>query len=232
MNAVKIILFTVMTNLISLNYVCALEKGNFYISGSYGTGVADKFSYNDEDFASKKPSNADVLNFAMGYGITDNIRAEMSYVDFYGLKYKYAKTGVDEANNLVQYLFNQKVKAEALFISAYYDINKFGKVKPYVTVGVGLAKVKAGDINYQINQENSSNRVVGILPGLCKKQFAWQIGTGMNYTVNDKVNISIINYRYNKLGKAKFRNLNEKNAPIISTKLVVHSITTGIIFKF
>ena len=221
-----------MTNLISLNYVCALETGNFYISGSYGTGVADKFSYNDEDLASKKPSNADVLNFAMGYGITDNIRVELGYVSFYGLKYKYAKTGIDEDNNHVQYLFNQKVKAEALFISAYYDINKFGKIRPYVAAGVGVAKVKAGDLNYKIKQENIPNRAAGILPGLCKKQFAWQIGVGVNYTVNDKVDISIINYRYNKLGKARFININEQDEPIINTKLAVHSITTGIIFKF
>ena len=79
-NFAKYTILLVATSLCTINDANAVEKGKFYASGSYGVGFADKFDYKDEngEVAVKKPSNANVFGAAIGYGVTDNIRAELS----------------------------------------------------------------------------------------------------------------------------------------------------------
>jgi opacity protein-like surface antigen len=231
-NFTKYTILLAATSLCAINAANAVEKGKFYASGSYGVGFADKFDYKDEDgvLAVKKPSNANVFGLAVGYGVTDNIRAELSYNGFYGMKYKYTQTDEYEEQEIVQYNYNQKVSANALFISAYYDINKFDKIKPYVAAGVGVANVKSGNINILAKQEDKEDINDVYAEGINKKQFAWQLGTGVNYVVNDKIDLNLVNYRYSNLGKAVTKADGED--PELKTKLAVHSISTGITFKF
>ena len=90
-NLTKYTILMAATSLCTFNAANAVEKGKFYASGSYGVGFANKFDYKDEDgvLAVKKPSNANVFGLAVGYGVTDNIRAELSYNGFYGMKYEH-----------------------------------------------------------------------------------------------------------------------------------------------
>jgi opacity protein-like surface antigen len=221
-NFTKYTILLAATSLCTFNAANAVEKGKFYASGSYGVGFADKFDYKDEGLAVKKPSNANVFGAAIGYGVTDNIRAELGYNGFYGMKYKF------EDNDLVTH--SQKVSADALFASAYYDISKFDKIKPYVAAGVGIANVKAGDFTTSNSAETNID-----YKKQSKKQFAWQLGTGVNYIVNDKIDLNLVNYRYSNLGKSVATATSEDQSDAGDTatvKLKVHSISTGITFKF
>lgn len=233
-NFTKYTILLAATSLCTINAANAVEKGKFYASGSYGVGFADKFDYKDEDLAVKKPSNANVFGAAIGYGVSDNIRAELSYNGFYGMKYKSVLQISGEYAEGQEILMNyhQKVTANALFASAYYDINKFGQIKPYIGAGVGISKVKSGNMFSKDNQEGEQTVA---LEGKSKSQFAWQLGTGVNYVVNDKIDLNLVNYRYSNLGKVHLKENNtdpDNQIPALNTKLAVHSISTGITFKF
>lgn len=158
------------------NSANAVGQGEFYTSGSYGIDLADKFNYDDEFLAAKKPSNANVFGLAVGYGITDNIRAELAYNSFYGMKYKYDFTANFGSGESAKYSLNQKVAVDALFISTYYGINKFDNIKPYVGVDVGMANVKAGDINMVTRQEGAEDITDQYRAGANQKQLTWQVG--------------------------------------------------------
>ena len=74
----RFIKYTVLlaaTSLCAFNAANAVEKGKFHASGSYGSGFVEKFDYADADIAVKNTNNADVFGVAIGYGVTDNIRA-------------------------------------------------------------------------------------------------------------------------------------------------------------
>lgn len=223
-NFTKYTILLAATSLCATNAANAMEKGKFYTSGSFGLGLADKFDYKDEDgvLPVKKPSNTNVFGTAIGYGVSDNIRAELSYNGFYDMKYKI------EDNDLVTH--SQKISADALFTSAYYDINKFGQIKPYVAAGVGIANVKASDFTTSNPDETNID-----YKKQSKMQFAWQLGTGVNYVVNDKIDLNLVNYRYSNLGKSVATTTSEDvedAGDTASVKLKVHSISTGITFKF
>ena len=125
----------------------------------------------------------------------------------------------------------QNVSADALFINAYYDIHKFGQIKLYVTSGVGIVNVKTSDLDWKLtSKERNINDVDA--EGLNKRQFAWQLGTGVNYTVNDKIDLNLVSYRYSNLGKVHLKENESLDSPALKTKLAVHSMSTGITFKF
>jgi len=81
-----------------------------------------------------------------------------------------------------------------------------------------------------MKQENTDDKDDIYAKGTNKKQFAWQLGTGVNYTVNDKIDLNLVSYRYGNLGKTVTK-ADSKN-PVLKAKLAVHSISTGITFKF
>lgn len=234
-NFTKYKILLVATSLGAINAANAVEKGKFYASGSYGVGFTYKFDYKDEDgvLAVKKPSNANVFGAAIGYGVSDNIRAELSYNGFYGMKYEHLYKDSEDLKGEINATYTQKVTANALFVSAYYDINKFGQIKPYVGAGIGIANVKSGDMFEAISREpNQVNQ-----EGKSKFQFACRLGTGVNYIVNDKIDLNLVNYRYSNLGKAHLKEyIDDKDAGAnivaAKTKLAVHSVSTGITFKF
>jgi opacity protein-like surface antigen len=207
----------------------AFEKGKFYISGTYGIGIADKFDYDDKELATRRPSKVNVFGLAAGYQFNDNIRAELSYTGFYGLKYKGEK---DQGGDFIDpeiYTYTQKTSLDSLFINTYFDINKFGNIKPYITAGIGVARVKVGTI---IAASNRSNDIAPYADGRNNDQFAWNLGAGINYEINDHIEFNVINYKYNNFGKIKTKEGNANDEPALTTKLAIHSVNTGIIFKF
>jgi opacity protein-like surface antigen len=145
-NFTKYTILLAATSLCTINAANAVEKGKFYASGSYGVGFADKFDYKDKDgvLAVKKPSNANVFGAAIGYGVTDNIRAELSYNGFYGMKYKDKYTAPNQdVEGDTKFDFSQKQTANTIFFNTYYETQKFSKIKPYIGGGIGVSVNKA-----------------------------------------------------------------------------------------
>lgn len=236
----KYIILMAATSLCATNIANAVEKGKFYASGSYGVGFADKFDYNDEDLDVKKPSNASVFSLAVGYGVSDNIRAELSCNGFYGMQYKFKKfldTVDDNGEDTKTHVdLKEKNTVYAMFASAYYDVNHFGQIKPYVGAGVGVAHVQSKENNLQEvymvqgGEEALTKTAEDTFKGsVSKTQFAWQVGAGVNYALNNKVELNLVNYRYTDLGKSAVM---EGSIHDNSIKIRVHSISAGLTYKF
>jgi len=240
-NFIKYTILMAATSLCGINAANAVEKGKFYASGSYGVGFADKFDYNEPELLDvRKPSNANVFGAAVGYGVTDNIRAELSYNGFYGMKYKSIgiKPNNEVSGDIIQEINSTKQNANAAFVSVFYDIkvNKLKNITPYIGAGIGISQNKSEDMTTVFNTYNSSDSLTESeeeVDYLSKKtnSFAWHFSAGVNYTVNDKIDLNLINYKYANLGKVKILSKNEEGA-VLTNKLKLHTINTGITFKF
>lgn len=100
--------------------------------------------------------------------------------------------------------YKMKIDVQSLFLNAYYDFKNSTAFTPYIGAGVGLAFVGANvsedgaedipgvsndDWNYSFGKKTRTN-------------FAWNVGLGCAYALNDTVSIDL-GYRYADFGKAK-----------------------------
>ena len=210
------------------NTANASTDGKAYIAGSYGIGVANKFNY-DPDLTIERPKNSQIFGVAFGYQFNDNIRAELAVNNFNNFKYKNYNQLDDEDGNHQDNYFYQKISSNSLFANFYYDVNKFEKFKPYLSIGVGVSQNKSGNFNRKAidNGEIEDNHT--LYQKSSKKQFAWNVGAGISYEVNNKVTLDLVNYKYYDLGKTSTKP--DEVGDSMKSKLKVHSITTGIRIK-
>ena len=196
-NKTKCALMLVATVACNISTANASGKGKIYISGNLGMGIVDKFDYKDEDgdLAMKKPSNPKVFGAALGYRFNDNFRIEISYSGFSGIKYNHTVYQAEEVKDEGRY--EQKVKARSLFVNSYYDINKFNQIKPYIGVGLGIAKVSGNDITFTPKH----------------------VSAGVNYVLNNKLDQNLVNYRYSNLGKLITKKHHDEDSGEISPPL-------------
>lgn len=96
-----------------------------------------------------------------------------------------AEKGMKIGNNGPQ--GNVELDSQSLFLNAYYDIDTGTKFTPYVGGSIGYAKVE-GTISaagFSMSEDDTN--------------FAWQLGAGVAYAVNDNVSVDF-GYRYTDMG--------------------------------
>ena len=225
-------LFTFVT----INSAVAYEGKKIYIGAGYGLGIANKIGSQYKlapnlAFAQNRPRDSQIFSLALGYRLSNNVRAELAFNQFHGFKYQglarpYADYLPSITGNKVNYEYKQKISSNAFFANFYYDFNQFNKFVPYVNMGLGLSKNKSGilyvkhkDVWKTANKSETRN------------QFAWNVGIGIAYKLNNKICLDLINYKYNDLGKFSTKEDIAKDRMVIS-KLKVHGISTGIRMQF
>jgi len=173
-------------------------------------------------FVQNRPRDSQIFSLALGYRLSNNVRAELAFNQFHGFKY--------QGLALVNYEYKQKISSNAFFANFYYDFNQFNKFVPYVNMGLGLSKNKSGTLYVKRKD------VVGDSWEIANKsetrnQFTWNVGIGIAYKLNNKICLDLINYKYNDLGKFSTKEDIAKHRMVIS-KLKVHGISTGIRIQF
>ena len=162
-----------------------------YVSGSVGMNIPNDSDLTDSAIpgftVTAEADNGWAFGMAVGYALQNfRVEAEFSYltndidtVKAYG--YSFDSTG--------------DVSAATGLINGYFDIPVNAKFKPFVTAGLGLAKVEINDFNIEGSgvADWSDDDVV----------FAWQVGAGMGYAVTDKV-ILEAKYRYFQTSDPEF----------------------------
>ncbi len=153
------------------------------------TDVDANLAYSDEGVSEKYNIGDKGLGGALAIGAKadlpyGSIRAELeyskkadskkSYTEFYGDKY------------------STKIETQTYMINAYYDFDTGTKITPYVMGGIGYAKLKAKD-QYWSEEYGKSL--------LNKTKFAWQIGAGASYNINNHLSVDA-GYRYIDYGNA------------------------------
>ncbi len=128
----------------------------------------------------------------LGYCFSNNLRAEIEY--FYRTRFDYSQRTNDNLFDA-----SQELKTQTLMAQIFYDFKNNTSLTPYVFAGVGVAYHKA---------EASAQQILG--PFRYKgsndsTEFAWNIGVGTSYEVNDRIAIDFM-YRYLSLGEVEWEN--------------------------
>lgn len=115
---------------------------------------------------------------ALGYGFNNNMRVEGEFV--------YQKNDVDKIEALgVNLDAGGDTTSLALLLNGYYDFANSSAFTPFISLGIGMAKVEANDISIAGFQVGSDDDTV----------FAYQVGLGVGYAVSEKTSIDL-KYRY------------------------------------
>jgi opacity protein-like surface antigen len=162
-------------------------KDGMYARGSLGISILEdsnnKGSVLDIE---NETENGFVLSGALGYEVKKNIRLE--------LEVNYRDNGEDSltianAGSFTGLSTNADgdVRNLSAMVNGYYDfknVTSNEKLTPYLTGGIGLARVDA-DVTSNGTQIVDDNDTV----------FAYQLGIGVGYDINDKTTLDF-GYRY------------------------------------
>lgn len=91
-----------------------------------------------------------------------------------------------------------KMKNDSLMMNAYYDIDTNTAFTPYVGGGIGYARLK-GSVDSRFGELSKSS-----------DEFAWQLGAGVAYALNDNVSLDL-GYRYSDFGSVEKEYLPDRN---------------------
>ena len=215
----------------------SVAKEKFYVGASYGIGIANKFDYyKDEGMAMVRPKNSQLFGLSLGYKLNDNIRTELALNHFNKFEYKNTIRSYDNATKALvsEDYYNQIISANAIFANLYFDTSKFGEFKPYVNIGLGVSRNKAGDLEVKEEGKDANGNSFKIedvhASGTAKSKFAWNVGAGLSYEVNKKLTLDLISYKYYDLGKISTGP--DSDGDYLKVRLKIHGINTGIRLKF
>jgi opacity protein-like surface antigen len=120
----------------------------------------------------------------------------------------YQKNEIDEVNNRDR---SGDIKAYSLLLNGYYDFVKGKKIVPYITAGIGVAKVDA-DVNDFAHVDD-----IGL---------AYQVGAGVAYHINDNWHIDL-KYRFMSVVDVNGFGIDNLNPEFAS-----HNVFVGLRYRF
>ncbi len=77
----------------------------------------------------------------------------------------------------------------------FYDFNQFGRIKPFLGAGIGIAKVKFDDHGVDLSGDGISNGNNTVVQNDSDTGFAYQLSAGANITITESVDLEL-GYRY------------------------------------
>jgi opacity protein-like surface antigen len=186
----KLLLFVLIAFCLLQSPVQAAE---YYVSGSGGVSLMQNIKiqsiYSTEDYTDTyQPGSGAALFGAVGSTFGQyRFEGELGYQrnNFNSLTF----SGHDENNILytdASYAMKGHVTVSTIMANGYYDIPLDGKIKLYVTAGIGGARVSYDNIDQATQNYNYSVK---------KTILAYQIGTGFMIPVANNVQLDI-RYRY------------------------------------
>lgn len=225
----KILFVSVITLLLAVSFNAYSADGGWYMSGNIGIvmendagiGTWDELELEDligEDLPAGTTGSAD-LTFDMGYMLSAavgynfgslRLEGELDYLmnDFDeieatvtapGLGSESVGVGVDgDASNLI------------FMINGYYDFMEGSALRPYITAGIGYAKV-----DFDFDDDTV---------------MAYQVGVGMTYQSSDNMAWDI---RYRYMATSDIETIDPMDiASSMDIENSTHSLTVGLIFSF
>lgn len=161
----------------------AQSAEGLYAGGSLGLAMA-----NDSDFTDPTlPGFTITTEFEPGWGLSGAVGYDFNNFRVEG-EIAYQKNDVDEVSALgFSVDASGDMTALAFLINGYFDFVTNSPVTPYISAGIGFAKIEINDFNISgsgLPSESDDDTV-----------FAYQIGAGIGFAVNPKVTIDL-KYRY------------------------------------
>lgn len=206
-------LITSLIALAFLNAANAYSADGLYVSGNVGMAWLNDSDANDLARPgvtwSREFDTGPAFNAAVGYGM-QNLRVEGEF--------GYQKNDFNKQNALgFSSALDGDVTALSFLVNGYYDIPTGSNFTPFITAGIGLARVDVNDLT---------------VPGLRMAPFngddtvlAGQVGAGVSYALNEKLNVDL-KYRYFMTDNLEFSRGNTLDG------LTSHNVYLGVRYSF
>jgi len=178
-----ILMMTGCAALLSISSI-ANSAGGPYVSGSLGFSILSDVDMTDPTLPGitldVESDTGFVFGVAAGYDLGNNIRVEGEIA--------YQQNDLDKASllGLVVDLSGDS-SSLALLLNGYYDFANESAFTPFISAGLGVARVEINDFNVAgsgVPSESDDDTV-----------FAYQIGAGVSYAINDQIDLDV-KYRY------------------------------------
>ena len=173
------------------------SSSNSSIYFEIGTGVSmnsGKDAVNDYElnFNKTQRKTTGALSAALGYIYSPNIRFDLNVT--YIPEWNISESTTSTTGDAISY--SSKISSLISTINAYYDFERIANnLTPYVMGGIGLSRNKIDDMDIFANDNLYFRRYSNN-----SYNFAWKLGAGAAYKVNDRVSIDL-GYRFVSLGK-------------------------------
>lgn len=210
------------------------DKG--YIRFDYGRASIAKANDGNR-YEGAKFKNNHTISAGVGFKIDDdmnnNIRTDLTITQ---RNFKlHNNTFETQDNEVVQAIRSQGIRSTAAMLNFYYDIKLSDVFSPYLQVGAGIARNKAKTFS-KIVGDSGGPYLTSTYPGKVSHNFAWQVGAGIAFKINDTVNLDL-GYKHINLGKVKTKAGSEASLlgsvttqPAAGMRLKGHEVTAGVRF--
>lgn len=233
---------------ISLPSFATQDLSGFYLSGKVGGSAVhlanQSYSYKDLDYPQDNikwsgGSNNDTVfggGIAVGYNFYPQfslpVRTELEFYARGKASSKYnlwresagAFSGREDIKN--------EITLSSLMLNAYYDFRNDSSFTPYVSAGLGYARIhhKTTDV-YELKYY-SSEEAISDSRSDTDNNFAWSLGVGVKYNIYDNLSVDLA-YRYFDAGKSQITYRNEWNEEFKSRVSVrSNDIMLGVTYDF
>lgn len=181
-------LFAAQAHAFSVSPYASIKAKYSFMDNSIDANETATISYDEKyNFNDKTNIDDDVFGGSIALGIKaplnyGAIRTEIEYNRNSDAK----KNRTDEWGDKAE----MKLESQAFLINAYYDFDTHTALTPYIGMGMGFSRLK-GSITWEEYPEDNGS--------LSHTNFAWQIGAGMAYNINEHVALDL-GYRYMDYG--------------------------------
>jgi|GEM_PF-2359935 len=176
------------------------KRKNFnYIGVKAGVVMPDNLAGNS-NLSGNSTKNTGTFGLVAGRKIIDRIAVEFEYM------YR-SKSDVTADSYQQQGPGNNTwgAKSDTFMLNIGVDIIKHRLLRPYVKAGLGYSRNHAQDYVSIITNNTSEQTRTTRYSGRTNNEFAWQVGTGLNMTLNKHFDINL-EYMYVDRGKIETEN--------------------------
>lgn len=223
-------------------YIHTPTAPTVYLQIETGLALANKYKGSSSSELGKylnggKPTNTGIIGVELGYEFYDSFRIALAaYQSLYKFERNYNETYED--GDVGRHNAKAKLRNRSLMLNGYYDFFVSKRIIPYITLGIGAAFNKSGDVNLITNSDDPRDQSIDYAKGKNKLNFIWALGAGIKAPIDDKWSI-VLGYKYYNLGKFKtssfYIDRRGEYFPSESAgtkSLHVNTITIGINYRF
>ena len=150
-----------------------------YVSGNLGIVVASDSDHKNPSFPGGKLDIESDTGFALAGAVgykSGEVRGEIEVA--------YQKNDLDKASSLNS---SGDITSLSVLLNGYYDIATNSEFTPFISAGLGFAKIDLNDFNFTGSGLPDADEDDTV--------FAYQVGAGVGYAVDEQVSLEI-KYRY------------------------------------
>jgi opacity protein-like surface antigen len=175
----NILTITVCAMMLSLSSIAYSAEGR-YVSYNVGVVIPSDSDVTDSTIPGItldiESDTGWAIGMAVGYDLGNNIRIEGAIA--------YAKNSLDKASLLGTSVdLTGDTSNFSFLVNGYYDFPNKSKTTPFISAGVGLARVEINDMNVPGSGAPSVSDDDNVL--------AYQIGAGIGYAITKDLNLDL-----------------------------------------